>query len=379
MNLALRLLSPAWKRRPSRGLKGATRWDDHAHHGGTDPVHSLRIGNARVTLDLRSGIGYEVDDAQGVLRRLGPAESRLVLLDWTRSRMPVPTPTALWVVEAAALAVEGGEPHWREWATVDLHSALVSLAHSPIEWSTQVERSLASLLGGKPPDAYPTDSTMLDAIACEAEAWVATRGDHMVESTPAPVAVHGCSEVEWDRLGRAGVDVGELGLRSAILGTVWTVSVAPGVLRRTENSSRLWARLVDRDSGTVYDEVETRLVDGAWSARGYVPPPARDAATRVDLTADLALPPRTRQARRELLVEQAWFRFLHFERRRSADPSWAMWCENYRERLAVKTSDREPSWLRPFLAEWHLRPTDLASGTQQAVSPGPCSDTPGLT
>lgn len=370
MNLALRSIRPAWKCIPSVASNGVFPWNDDAQHRGRGPVHSLRIGGARVTLDLRSGAGYEADYGQGVLRRLSSPEARLVLLDWTRRRMPVPTPTALWVVEAAALASEGSEPHWQTWASVDLQQALVSLGQSPIEWTAQVRRFLATPFEGVTPGA-------LDAIVQEAEAWVASRSDHMVDSMPAPVAVEGCSEVEWDQLGGAGIDVGELGLRSRILGTVWTASVAPGGLRRDEESGRLWARLVDEDSVTVYDEVEIRLVDGVWSARGYVPPSARDAVTRVDLTADLGRPPRTRDARRESLVAQAWFRLLHFERRRSADPSWATWCESYRERIALDTLDRAPSWSRPFLAERHLRPTDLASGTRLALSPEPAKDAPG--
>jgi hypothetical protein len=323
-----------------------------------------------VSLDLWSGVGYEIDYVQGVLRRLGRAEARLVLLDWTRSRMPVPAPTALWVLEAAALAGEVSEAHWKEWASVGLRSALDSLRHSPIEWTAQVQRSLTTPLEEVTPGS-------LDAILREAEAWVASRTEHSVDSMPAPLAVEGCSEVEWDRLGGFGIDIGELGLRSRVLGTVWTASVAPAGLRRDDGSGRLWARLVDEHSGSVYDEVEMRLVDGVWSARGYVPPRARLAGTRVDLTTDLERLPRTCDARTESLVEQTWFRFLHFERRRSANASWGMWSESYRERLAVETVQREPSLSRPFLAERHLQSTDLASGRRRALSPEPASDAPG--
>ena len=371
MSLALRSISPVWKCVPSVASNGGVPWHDDAPIAPRGPVHSLRIGGARVSLDLWSGVGYEIDHAQGVLRRLSPAEGRLVLLDWTRSRMPVSAPTALWAIEAAALAGEGSGPHWQEWASVDLQSALDLLRHSPIEWTAQVHTSLTTPLE----DATPGT---LDAIVREAEAWLASRTERSVDSMPAPpLAVEGCSEVDWDRLGRFGIDIGELGLRSRILGTVWTASVASAGHRRDDESGRLWARLVDEHSGSVYDEVEMRLVDGIWSARGYVPPPARDAGTRVDLTTDLERLPRTCDARTESLVEQTWFRFLHFDRRRSANTSWATWSESYRERLALEMVEREPSLSRPFLAERHLRPTDLASGRPRALSPEPASDAPG--
>lgn len=370
MSLALRSISPAWKCVPSVASTRGLLLHDDAQDARRGPVHSLRIGGARVSLDLWSGVGYEIDYVQGVLRRLSPAETRLVLLDWTRRRMPVPAPTALWVLEAATLAGEGSGRHWQEWASVDLQSALDSLRHSPIEWTAQVHRSLTTPLEDVTPGA-------LNAIVQEAEAWVASRTEHSVDSMPAPVAVEGCSEVEWDRLGGVGIDVGELGLRSRILGTVWTASVASAGLRRNDESRRLWARLVDEHSSSVYDKVEMRLVDGVWSARGYVPPRARHARTGIDLTTDLERLPRTRDARRESLVEQTWFRFLHFERRRSADASWVTWSEGYRERLALEMVEREPSLSRPFLAERHLRPTDLASGSPRALSPEPASDAPG--
>lgn len=370
MSLALRSIGPAWKCVPSVASNGEVPWHSDTQDGRRGPVHCLRIGGARVSLDLWSGVGYEIDHAQGVRRRLSPAETRLVLLDWTRSRMPVPVPTALWVVEAAALAGEGSEPHWKEWASADLESALHSLEHSPIEWTAQAHRLLTTPFEDVTPGA-------LDSIVQQAEAWVASRTKHSLDSMPAPVAVDGCNEVEWDRLGGVRIDIGELGLRSRIFGTVWMASVASAGLRRIDESRRLWARLVDELSGSVYDEVEMRLVDGIWSARGYVPPPARDAGTRVDLATDLEWLPRTRQERRDLLVEQAWFRFLYFERRRSVDASWASWSESYRERLAVETLEREPSLSRPFLAERHLQPTDLASGRPHALSPEPATDAPG--
>lgn len=370
MSLALRSIRPAWKCVPSVFTNGGLPRHGDGQSGRPGPVHRLRVGSARVSLDLWSGVGYEVDDVQGVLRRLSPAETRLVLLDWTRARMPVPTPTALWVLEAAALAGEGSEPHWREWASADLQLALASLKHSPIEWTAEVRGSLATPFEDVAPGA-------LDAIVQEAEAWVASRTENSVDSLPAPMTVEGCSEVEWDRLGGIGIDIGELGLRSRILGTVWTASMAAEGLRRNDESGRLWARLVDEHSGNVSDEVEMRLVDGIWSARGYVPPPARGAATRVDVTTDLVRLPQTCDARRESLVAQAWFRFLHFERRRSADRSWATWFESYRERLGLEIVEREPSLSRPFLAERHLRPTDLASGRCRALSPEPARDAPG--
>ncbi len=370
MSLVLRSISPAWKCVPSVASNGRMPLDGDAQDRGPGPVHRLRIGSARVSLDLWSGVGYEIDHVHGVLRRLSPAETRLVLLDWTRSRMPVMAPTALWVLEAAALVREGSEPHWREWASADLQLALASLKHSPIEWTAEVRGSLATPFEDVAQGA-------LDAIVQEAEAWVASSTENSVDSMPAPVAVEGCSEVEWDRLGGFGIDIGELGLRSRILGTVWTASVGSAGHRRDDDSGRLWARLVDEHSDSVYDEVEMRLVDGIWSARGYVPPAARRAGSHIDLTTDLARPPQTCDARKETLVAQAWFRFLHFERRRSADPSWAPWAESYRKRLALQIVEREPSLCRPFLAERHLRPTDLASGRPRALSPEPASDAPG--
>jgi hypothetical protein len=94
-----------------------------------------------------------------------------------------------------------------------------------------------------------------------------------------------------------------------------------------------------------------------WSARGYVPPSARKAATRVDLALRPDLPARMRTERERVLVDQRWFRMLQFERLGSINSSWSLWCETYRRRLGIQAASWAEQWSKPFLAERHLRHT----------------------
>lgn len=330
--------------------------------GRTAPIYSLSLGSARVTLDVGTGAGYEHDVERGVFRLLTPSESRLMLLSWTRDRMPVPSPPALWILEAAALAASGSDRHWRGWACGDLHSALGALTSSPIEWSSGGRTVLAEALECAALDPVQVDADALAAIVAEVEATVTARWRCGTSSAPAPESVSGCSEVEWDRVATVGTDLGQLGVRSRILGTVWTASISRHRLHPDSRPGRLWARLVDDASGAVYDAVEMECCDALWSARGYVPPLARKTATRIDVNADPAVTARAREEHADLLAEQAWFRALHFERRRSADPAWTEWSRSAWERLGMESSGWQQGELRPFLAERHLRPTDLASG-----------------
>lgn len=376
MNLDLRSLHPAWTCTPS--LVQDTHQSLVVECRPADgPVHSLWIGDRRVTLDLSTGVGYEHNIDRNVSRALSRAEARLVLLDWSRGRMPVPSPTALWIVEAASLAAAGSERHWREWASVDLQEALAAFLDSPIEWTDATRDLIGSAMAAAAVDSIAVDGNALRSIARELEAVVAARWDCENESAPAPESVAGCSEVEWDRVDPVGVDLGELGLRTRIFGTVWTASIAKRRRgRRGDGPERLWARLVDDPSGLVYDEVEMSLANGLYVARGYVPPFARATGTRIDLTADPSLAVRTNRERRHLLSDQGWVRALFFHRRGSGGSEWAEWTATYRSRFGVEPPVSAKCSSRPFLAEWHLRPTDLASASQRLLSPGPGSAPP---
>lgn len=371
MSPALRTINHAWNCTAVVSTK-LGRWDHDS--GDANPVHRLVIGGAKVALDLRSGVGFECPPDRVDPRRLTPSESRLVLLDWTRARMPVASPSALWAVEAASLAAIGSASHWRVWATTDLQDALLVLLNSPVEWTDAGRDILANTLAAVSIAPASVDSASVGAIVRELADFVASIRAYGVDSLPAPEAVSGCSEVEWDRVS-GGIDLGELGLRSKILGTVWTASIAHVDSRLIRDPKRLWARLVDDASGAIRDVVEMGLVDGVWSARGYVPPSARKAAARVDVTSNEALPARTRDERVHALSEQKWFRMLHFARLSSLDSSSARWREVYRQRLCIDTPTWAGEWSRPFLAERHVRPTDLASGSQCLVSPDPRNST----
>lgn len=347
--------------------------------GRTGPVHGIRIGDGRVTIDLWSGVGFEHNIDRGEFRRLTCAESRLMLLDWTRRHMPIPSPPVLWVIEAASLAASS-EQHWREWASVDLRVALDALPHSPIEWTDHGRSLLVRARESAAVAPAKVDGNVLRSIVLEIERIVAAKWKSNIESLPAPAVVSGCSEVEWDRVLSVGVDLGEFGVRSRIFGTVWTASIAGcRPIGRADTTTRIWAQLVDEASGVVYDHVEMRCANGIYVARGYVPPAARTTATRIDLTADLTLPVRTPEERGHALSEQQYFRALYFERRAAVNPSWAQWNETHLSRLDVVTLGRGSRSSGPFLAEWHLQPTDLASGSRHLLSPGSTHTSPPAT
>lgn len=343
------------------------------------PVHSTRVGDRRVTLDLSTGVGYEHHLDQGVARVLSRAESRLLLLDWTRTRMPLQSPTTLWVIEAAALAAGSAHP-WRDWAVADLHSALTGLLDSRVQWTDAARGSIRQAVTAAETDQSTVDGELLAAVVHQVEqALPAAWSERAMESVPAPQTIAGCGEVEWDRVTSVGVDLGEHGLRSKVLGTVWTASIAQHRSRRRAGTAeRLWARLVDDASGLVLDQVEMRCAEGLYAARGYVPSAARRVPTRVDLTADPAAAARTSDERRRVLWEQGWFRALFFARRGSAGGGWED-C-SYRARCggasrdafhaAVAVSPWHDAAGGPFLAERHLRPSDLASVSQRHLSPG---------
>ena len=60
----------------------------------------------------------------------------------------------------------------------------------------------------------------------------------------------------------------------------------------------------------------------------------------------------------------------------SGGSGWAEWTATYRSRFGVEPPVSAECSSRPFLAEWHLRPTDLASASQRLLSPGPGSAPP---
>lgn len=356
---------------------------------GGDPVHSMWIGDRRVTLDLSTGVGHEHNLSRGTARALSSVESRLAMLDWSRVWMPIRSPSALWTIEAAQLAADSA-PHWRTWAAADLNPALAALLHSDVEWSAVGRRLITKAAAAAEDDPTRVDAQLLTAVIREVEQALPALAETGDDSEPAPEHIPGCSEVEWDRVAVARVDLGEHGLRSRILGTVWTASVAQHRrLRATGQPERLWARLVDDTSGVVHDEALMRWADGLYVARGYVPPTARTGPTRIDLTTDQAAAARTCERRRHVLWRQELFRMLFFARRESTPGTWADWSATYRARYeadaAESTVGAAPGFataspigrtilteavVGPFLAERHLRPADLASVRQRFLSPG---------
>jgi hypothetical protein len=367
MSIAPRPSSAAWALTSTLVVPLNIVHQDCPSDDSLSPVHSLIIGSARVVLDIRSGVGYEIHPGRTVPRGLTPAESRLVLLDWTRARIPVPAPNALWAIEAAILAVNSAQ-HWRNWAMRDLHEALLALLGSQVRWTEGGRTILVDELTKTSSAPAPVDSAALNAIMGELAGLVDSKLAPVLDAVPRPETVSGYTEVEWDRLRGAGVDAGELGLRSRICGTVWTAMIGQPALQRSQNAVRVWARLVDDESGAVLDESEMQKANRLWSARGYVPPSARKAATRVDLALRPDLPARMRTERERVLVDQRWFRMLQFERLGSINSSWSLWCETYRRRLGIQAASWAEQWSKPFLAERHLRPTDLASGNRGPVS-----------
>lgn len=382
----------------STGPLGSDRPAVTVDRPGGEPVHSMWIGDCRVTLELPTGVGYEHNLSQGTARSLSSGESRLVLLDWSRAWMPIPSPSALWAIEAAQLAAASA-PHWREWAAEDLNPALAALLNSGVEWSAVGRRLILEAAAAAEEDATRVDARLLTAVIGEVEWALAAFADAGDDSEPAPEHIPGCSEVEWDRVAAAGVDLGEHGLRSRILGTAWTASVAQHRrLRAAGRPRQLWARLVDDTSGVIYDEVLMGSADGLYVARGYVPPTARSVPTRVDLTTDPATVARTGAHRRRVLRRQGLFRMLFFARREATAGSWADWGATYRARygadaarLTVEAAPGSAAASRiggtvvaeapvgPFLAERHLRPSDLASVRQRLLSPGDTTLPPATT
>ncbi|MCU0263946.1 MAG: hypothetical protein MUF09_09800 [Candidatus Nanopelagicales bacterium] len=398
MNLDPRSSNRAWTQVPNPTSIGVGRPVVTENRPEGNPVHRLWIGNRRVILDLSTGVGYEHNFDRGSARVLSGVESRLVLLDWTRAWMPLRSPSALWAIEAAGLAA-GSAPLWREWASSDLNPALAALLNSGVEWSAAARCLIEEAATAAEVDASSVDGQLLAAVIDEVAQARAALGEGRDHSAPAPEYIPRCSEVEWDRVAAAGVDLGEHGIRSSILGTVWTASVAQHPRLRAEGRpERLWARLVDDASGVVYDEALMRWADGLYVARGYVSSTARRVPTRIDLITDPATTARTGAQRRRVLWQQGWFRMLFFARRESTAGSWADWSGTYRARFGAGSAESvvgspsgSPAASRiggpivaeavvgPFLAERHLRPSDLASVRQSLLSPGDTTLPPSTT
>lgn len=347
-------------------MKASADVDDEATVDESPPVHGVWVGDVRATVDLAAGVAFGQSLELGVLGQASAAEARLLLLDWTRRLMPVPSPAALWVVEAAALAAGSALP-WRAWATAGLHAALVSLLGArTLRLSSAVRRLLVEAVETAAVSPTEVSARSLEALMEELEAAVSARWAGEVDTSPAAPTLPACSEVVWDEVLPVGVDLGELGLRSKVLGTVWTASIASS---RLGESGPLWARLVDDNSGEMLDQVAMRETDGIYAVRGYVPPQARRRPMRIDVMADPDRPTSPRVARAASLVDQRWFRTLFFGRQAARGSLWPLWDQEYQARLSSRAASANESWWHPFLAERHVLPTDLASGALGLLSP----------
>lgn len=325
----------------------------------TESVHSITIGDSELLLDLGSGTGLAVHD-DGPPERLDDVERRLVLLDWTRRRMPVMTPTAVWDLEVAGLVAERARPSWNAAIAGPTIRALDHVIGSSIDLTSEAVVLLSGArrrLDARAELDRPLWSKLLDAVT----AALLTHAPELdLAILPMLTAVRGSAEPEWDRLPWFAVDVREHAVRSRVAGSVWTASIAsqrpplPGSV-----PDQLVARLVDVDTGEVLDAGELSWTDGMYAGRGRIPLRAADRELRVDVTHHPDVPARTGDQHRWVLRQQAVFRTLLFERLATVDPKWQTWATEQRR----ESSFRPPGLgaQPPFIAERLLRPEQLSS------------------
>lgn len=336
----------------------------------TESVHSLRIGESELVLDLGSGTGLAVHGV-GPPEQLDDVERRLVLLDWTRRRMPVMTPTAVWDLEVARLVADLDRPAWNASLEGPTIRALdhvigisIDLSHEALSLLNRARRRLDA----RSELDQRLWAELLDAVTALLHIRANTPDLTLI---PMLTAVAGSAQPEWDRLPWFAADVREHGIRCRVGGSVWTASIAsqrmpaPGTV-----PDGLVARLVDSDTGEILDAGELHWTDGLYAGRGCVPLRAAGRKLRVDVTHHPDVPARTGEQHRWALGQQAVFRTLLFERMAKVDQSWRPWATEQRRRSTFRSPGLAAQ--APFLAERVLRPEQLSSSRlDPKARPGP--------
>lgn len=347
-------------------------------------VHAVAVGGRRLVLDLLSGEGHVAVVAPGArLSAVGPrlyaSEERLLLLDWTRRLMPVPSVQPLWDVEAAALASAVAWPEWGQRTRPGLAAALAELMRRQDMLSDLAERLVRRAWKALDEDAVPAEA--LAPLVEELRGTLPRRtasDPALPGSDPSP---RGQGELEWDRHPGYILNPREDAVRSGLFPTVWAASVPGHRALGGDSTTPLWARLVDVSSGLIHDEVTMWPRGAGFVARGFIPAPARGTRLRVDVTSLRNLPSRDGPARAVVLAEQAWFRALLVGRRAAAQQAWRPAADAQRLRAEARvqaalapvqpgvggssTGVRLPTTLAetpPFLAETALRLEQLTSG-----------------
>lgn len=353
-------------------------------------IHTVIIGTRTMALDLVTGDAYEYEGTTLRRRLLGAAETRILLLDWTQRWMPVETPAVCWILEAALLASQCNGDEWRMWAMTHLHEGIRSLPQTKVDFPAGTGDLLRQAGLAVDSDAGEIDAELLASIAERIALTLQSCAQApRPDLSPLSAVIEGRSELEWDRVRPIGVDRREHGVRSQVSGTVWTGSVEQHVsLDRNALPIRLWARLVDSDSGQIYDCVEMHRRGELFVAHGYVSADARETSVRVDITSEPDSIPRDQRQHLCVAAEQSWFRALALARMATARAAWNPWAEAHRvqaqSRLAAVITDggcvqkadviRLPNNLArqaPFLAEMLLRPELIASSQRAGVPPAP--------
>lgn len=377
MQLALKI-SPAARIEPLRWRARTQQSPELCPHRliafgvqlATESVHSWTIGDSELLLDLGSGTGLAAHEG-GPPQQLNSVERRLVLLDWTRRKMPVMTPTAVWDLEVARLVAELDRPSWTAAVTDPTLRALAHVIGSSIHLSDEalvlLSRAQRQLNARAELDARLW-SELLDAVLAVLLTH-ATTPEHVL--VPMLSSVAGSTEPEWDRLPWFAVDVREHAVRSRVAGSVWTASIAsqqppaPGVV-----PDRLFARLVDVDTGEVLDASELQWTNGLYAGRGRLPMRAADRSLRVDVTHHPHTAARPGEEHRWALRQQAVFRTLLSGRLAAVDVTWQQWASAQRGESSFRSPGLDAE--APFLAERLLRPEQLSSSRLDPTArPGP--------
>jgi hypothetical protein len=353
--------------------------------------HELPLsGGRRLVLDVTTGIGWLVTaGGRPTEVPLGGPILRLAMLDWCWRHMPVPTATALWQIESAALALGTEEPSCWLAAASTLPESLHALRHHLPEFSGNVLRALDQLddIGprwgtGPAGQDRRTERVLLrmliDRLRGELRAhcsWDASGAYAGAIDLELP----GCYEAEWDRMPRFQVDPREHAVRARVSADSWSVWVTAQQAPRGRPDHRgpLWARLVDEATGRIVAEVALVAMRDGYAGRAALldGPPAR---WHIDISGRREEPPRSTTERCRIAAQQALFRARLLERFSTVEPGFAEWAvvlsrradRELRRYQAVQIGD--PSLravrqlgeagrrLRPFLAEELLDPARVA-------------------
>lgn len=215
---------------------------------------------------------------------------------------PVPTPTALWVIEDASCNPTA--------AADDLNDALDELARSTWELPADVLALTEQIRSGPvDQDCVAELVRLLRPIA---------RRRRRLAVPPEPQTGATTVEPEWDRGPRFGIDCRFDAIHASVSRGWWSVAIARAASPFTDTP--VWARLVDCHTGA---PIATQpLSDRSGTYIGTVPVRSVSTTWRVDITTDPATPPRSPAAYRDRMAIQATFRLRY--RQRLRDPAAAV-------------------------------------------------------